>query len=42
MTEEQKIKCEEIINSYKEKYEKEIEEINTSLGNINSLFLLSL
>ena len=29
MTEEQKNKCEEIINSYKEKYEKEFEEINT-------------
>ena len=29
MTEEQKIKCEEIINSYEEKYKKEFEEINT-------------
>ena len=29
MTEEQKIKCEEIINSYEERYKKEFEEINT-------------
>ena len=35
MTEEQRKQCEEIINSYEEKYKKDFEEINTSVWGIN-------
>ena len=33
MTEEQKKKCEEIINSYEEKYNKDFEEALTNISN---------
>ena len=36
MTEEQRKQCEEIINSYEEKYKKDFEEINTSVWGINA------